>query len=69
MLFVKIIMIQKQVKHNFQMEYELCVPSEPVLVSHNKSDPVTDEIVQNLVRVVLFILEQVLSSKSLIIYL
>ncbi len=40
----------------FQMEYELCVPSEPVLVSQNKSDPVTDEIVQNLVYIISFLL-------------
>ena len=30
------------------MEFELCVPSEPVSVSQNKTDPATDAIVQNL---------------------
>ena len=34
---------------NFQqMEFELCVPTEPVSVSQNKVDPATDVIVQNL---------------------
>jgi len=37
------------------MEYELTVPSEPVLVSQSASDPATDVIVQNLVSIYMYV--------------